>query len=42
MNSKNSELLRKAIFSITTDNVTDKIIVIEFSIPTETFIRSLN
>ena len=36
------ELLRKLTFSITTDNATDKIIVIKSPIPTEAFVRSLN
>jgi len=36
------ELLRKLTFSITTDNATDKLIVIKSPIPTEAFVRSLN
>ena len=36
------ELLRKLTFSITTDNATDKIIVIKSPIPIEAFVRSLN
>ena len=36
------ELLRKLTFSVTTDNMTNKTIVIESPIPTEAFIRSLH
>lgn len=36
------ELLRKLTFSITTENVTDKIIVIESPIATDGFIHSLS
>lgn len=36
------ELLSKLTFSVTTDNVTDKTVIIESPIPTDVFIHSLS